>query len=179
MSGCRRGNRGAQQRLYKAFYAYGLSICSHYAANRQEAEEILHDAFVRAFKYLNKLDNDQAFPGWFRKIMVRQAIDHFQRRRRKSERHEAYLSDISLDGPTVRNEAEVQLSKDDALRCLQQLPPAYRMVTTLYVLEGYTHREISEKLGISEGTSKSNYFKARKILRGLVDNYYSSTTAST
>jgi len=174
LAACRRGNRSAQRELYDAFYAYGLTVCMHYAADRSEAEEILHDGFLRAFKYLKTLEEDRAFSGWFRKILVRQAINHFQRRQRREAHLRNYTEE--LRETSVRNEAEHMLSKDDALRCLQQLPPSYRIVTTLYVLEGYTHREIAEELGISEGTSKSNYFKARKLLRNMVEHYFTPTT---
>ncbi|MEL6143618.1 MAG: RNA polymerase sigma factor [Bacteroidota bacterium] len=176
LSGCRQGERSAQRRLYDAFYAYGLTICLHYAADRSEAEEILHDAFLRAFRYLDKLDQDAAFPGWFRQILIRQAINRFRSRQRKAAKEREFHQE-QLE-TTVSNEAENLLSKDDALRFLQELPPAYRMVTTLYVLEGYTHREIAAELGIAEGTSKSNYFKARKLLRQMVERFYPATSAS-
>ncbi|MEM9836000.1 MAG: RNA polymerase sigma factor [Bacteroidota bacterium] len=172
LAGCRKGDRSSQELLYRSFYSYGLNLCLHYAGDRAEAEEILHDAFVRAFKYLDKLDANEAFTAWFRQILVRQAINHFHKKQKREVHLRKHAEEYQENW--TNNEAIEQLSKNDALRCLQQLPPAYRIVTTLYVLEGYTHREIAEKLGISEGTSKSNYFKARKLLRKFVGDYFST-----
>ena len=163
IKGCIAGDRASQAKLYHLYAGKMMTVCIWYARNREEGEEILHDGFMRVFTYLNKYKGDGSFEGWVRKIMVNAALLKY---RNKSAalyivtEYNAELHDTSVDAGFASNYDEKELMK-----LVQQLPPGYRMVFNLHVLEGYNHREIAEVLGISKGTSKSNLADARRILQ--------------
>jgi RNA polymerase sigma-70 factor (ECF subfamily) len=165
IAGCIRWERSAQKQLYQRFYSYGLTVGLHYAPDRESAEEILHDAFLKVYRNIDQLGDAGCFRSWFRRILVRTAIDHF-RRSGKFATPSDY--DDFKDKQEVNNEAELQLEKQDVILVLQQLPNRYRMVFNLFVLEEYTHPEIADRLGISIGTSKSNLSRAKAKLRQLM-----------
>ena len=172
---CRKGRRKAQRQLYEHFYSYGLTVCLHYARNREEAEEMLHDGFLRVFDRLDQFRFDGPFRAWFRRIIVHAAIDYYRKHRRQQA--EARLIPLP-HGESTENEALARLGEEDAWLILQLLPPAYRMVFNLHVLEGHTHAEIAAELGISVGTSKSNLAKARKKLQKLMGPFFSRSVRS-
>lgn len=170
---CKKGKRSAQKELYRRYFAYGMTVCVHYTNRREEAEEVLNDAFVKVFKNINKFNTDYPFKGWFRRILVNSAIDYHRKY------HNLKIQDniIPITEATLTyNAAERELSQDDVLKVVQHLSPAYRLVFILYVVEGLTHKEIAEKLDISIGTSKSNYAKARAKLKKIIQRYYPNHT---
>lgn len=163
--GCQKQNRMAQKALYYRFYSYGLTICLHYTKNQAEAEEILHDGFLKVFKKISQFQHKSAFRSWFRSILIRIIIDYY----RKSKVVKRYPQfELSKEDHQVDNEAILKLQKDDVILVLQQLPPKYRIVFNLFVMEGYKHEEIADLLGISVGTSKSNLSRAKQKLRFLL-----------
>ena len=163
---CHKKDRKAQEELFRLTYPFALSICLRYSANCDEAKEIVNDGFFKVFSQLDKYNAELSFAGWMRKIMINCAIDHFRKIKRYNERH----PDLShmKDEPQVEGILD-KISAEEIITMVQELPPAYRMVFTLFAVEEYTHKEIAEKLGISEGTSKSNYSKAKlKIKNRLI-----------
>jgi RNA polymerase sigma factor (sigma-70 family) len=166
IKGCIAGDRTSQSKLYHMYAGKMMALCMWYARNREEAEEILQDGFIRVFKYIHTFKGNGSFEGWIRKIMVNAALFKY---RNKS----AYLKlviefdsnehDITVDPASVNRFSEKEL-----LKLVQTLPPAYRLVFNLYVFEGLKHREIASLLHISEGTSKSNLSDARKILQAAL-----------
>lgn len=142
-------------------------VCLRYSRNREEAEEILQEGFMKVFEYLHQFKFAGSFEGWVRKIMVNCAL---QRYRSKAQLHRVvHIEETNVE--SIGNEDILaQLSSKELLRMVQQLSPAYRMIFNLYVFEGMKHREIAELLGISEGTSKSNLSDARTILQKAVLN---------
>jgi len=163
INGCLKGNRDAQKMLYEQFYGYAMSICLRYAPGREEAREILNDGFMKVFTRLNQRDQQGSFKSWLRKIMIHNAIDYYRKNNKHYNHHE--LDDVRTQGPAVENDALTSIAYADLIQMVQQLPPAYRTVFNLYVIDGYTHDEIAKQLNITEGTSKSNLFKAREHLR--------------
>lgn len=161
---CLAGEEAARFSLYERFYAYTLTVSLHYCKDRREAEEVVQDTFVKVFRALPAFDRRQAFRPWLRTIIVRTAINHF---RRLSQPNTVLGMDSLREHPFVENQALQHLQQEDLYRLLQMLPPAYRLVFNLHVLEGYTHPEIAELLGISIGTSKSNLAKARRKLERM------------
>lgn len=164
---CRQKDRRAQQELFNLTYSYALSICLRFTTNRAEAKEVLNDGFLKVFNHLDKYSPQLSFAGWVRKIMVNAAIDHYRKNKRYFEKH--------LDMSHIKEEPEVDdllatMSSTELLRLVQELPPAYRMVFSLFAVEGFTHREIADRLGITEGTSKSNYAKARLKLKKSLES---------
>ncbi len=168
LDSCEQGNRASQKELYRQYYAYAMNICLHYSSNREEASEILNDGFLKVFKNMGQYRRKSAFKSWLRRILINASIDYY----RRYHRDEVSLEVIHLREPTTVNTAPGQLNLDDVLRIVQQLPPAYRLVFNLHVVEGFSHPEIAKELGISVGTSKSNLAKAKKKLQNMLMNSY-------
>nr|WP_223151931.1 sigma-70 family RNA polymerase sigma factor [Chitinophaga qingshengii] len=161
ISGCCDKNRSSQELLYRHFFGYALSICLRYAPNREEAIEIMNDGFLKVFQRISTFDSSRPFKAWLSKIMVNTAIDFL-----RSKKKLVFTNQIEHHHePGKENNVVEKLSYDELLVHVQSLSPAYRTVFNLYVMEGYQHHEIAVLLGISQGTSKSNLFKAKKILQ--------------
>ncbi len=170
---CHQGKPKAQEQLYRQFYAYAMSLALHYSRDREQAEEIVQDAYVKCFRSLQKELFKGAFKPWFRRIVVNTAIDRYraEQKQLKTEELTDFIS-LSSSGGTAGNHAIDSLSQQDLYKILQVLPPMYRLVLNLHALEGYTHPEIAQKLGVSEGTSKSNLYKARRRLQELAGHFF-------
>lgn len=167
---CLRYERQAQRALVEQFLPYSKSICMLYSQNPMDIDEMVNDGFVRVFCNLSKFDNTRPFISWLRAVFINSCIDHYRKNKLN-----AFTS--SLD-ETLEYEFEYQdsiidhMEAQDLLALIQTLTPVYRMVFTLYVVEGYNHREIADMLGIQEGTSKSNLRDARKKLQQMVIERY-------
>jgi len=165
IEGCREWNRNSQELLYRQFYGYAMSIALRYAQNKEEAVEILNDGFLKIFQHIKEFDTNRPFKSWLAKIMVNTAIDHLRSKKKISFTEDIEkVYDLGMDDTAMD-----KLSYDELLILVQSLPPAYRTVFNLYVIEGYQHQEIADQLGISEGTSKSNLFKAKKLLKDKIE----------
>lgn len=170
VEGCRNKNRASQLRLYEHFYSYGLSITLRYSKNRDEAREILNDGFLKIFLKIDQYDSGQPLKPWIRRVLINTAIDY----------HRKYHKlNLVLDPPPKTeleaasyNLAIENLAFDDLIKVLQKLSPAYRMVFTLFAVEGLSHQDIAERLNISVGTSKSNLAKARIKLKSILQSSY-------
>ena len=167
IQGCLAGDRRMQEELYRRFSPRMYAVCLRYATSSEEAEDILQEGFIKIFKKLDSYRGDGSFEGWIRRIFVNTAIEHFRRRR--------YLQPV-----TEKEESTVEgkylsvldsLAEKDILELIRQLSPGYRTVFNMYVVEGYTHKEIGDMLGISEGTSKSQLSRAKVILQDMVRTY--------
>ncbi|MCB9294686.1 MAG: RNA polymerase sigma factor [Lewinellaceae bacterium] len=166
LQGCQRGSRNSQQKLYEHFYGYAMNICLRYSRNREEAVEILNDAFLKVFTRLDQYDPSFPFRGWLRRILIHAAIDYH----RKNHKHAPNLELTPLSDVAEEEVPMPKISPDeDMLPILQQLTPAYRMVFILFVMDGYKHHEIAEMLDISVSTSRSNLLRAKEKLRALLE----------
>ena len=143
-------------------------VCLRYAANQTEAEDILQDAFIKAFKSLDRYSGQGALGGWLRKITVNTALEQY--RKNKSLKKLSVLVDVNEAKIEVADNAIENLELQDLLLKIQKLPKGFRTVFNLYAIEGYTHKEIGELLGVSAGTSKSQYSRARVILRQMIQS---------
>ncbi len=162
---CQQGNPRSQRILYEHFYGYAMSICLRYAGHREEAVEILNDAFFKALTHLDQYDSAYPFRPWLRRILINTAIDYH----RCHHNLPVCLSLTEAANIATEEMPTPVLSEDeDVLPILQQLPPAYRMVFNLSVMEGYKHHEIAEMLGISTSTSRSNLVRAKEKLRVML-----------
>lgn len=164
IAACRQGSSRAQKQLYEQFAGMMLGVCIRYLRHRDDAEEVMLMGFVKVFRALEQYRHEGSFEGWIRRIMVNEALGQL---RRKEPLHLA-IDDLTHDVPATAAEAESHLNAEDLLALLAELPAGYRTVFNLYALEGYSHPEISELLGISEGTSKSQLSKARAMLQRRV-----------
>lgn len=165
LQGCREGRRSSQKKLYELFYGYGVNICLRYAKNQSEAQEMLNDGFLRVFTRLHQYDSDFPFRVWLRRVLINAAIDYHRKHKRYNLTHfEENITQLVEDKQSYPDIS----SNEDVLGIIQQLPPAYRMVFNLYVMEGYKHQEIAEQLNISVGASKSNLSRAKEKLRKIL-----------
>lgn len=160
---CRAGERKAQELLYKQFAGKMLGVCMRYATDRMEAEDMLQNGFIRVFQKLQDYRGDGSFEGWVRRIMVHSSIEYYRK-------HHKMMQVVDMDEaagnePSVNPIASANLDAKVLMGMIQQLSPGYRIVFNLYALEGYSHKEIAEIVGITEGASKSQLSRARTILK--------------
>ena len=153
-------NREAQESLYKLHAPKMLGVCRQYVKDIHHAEEVMLTGFLKVFTQIESFKHEGSFEGWIRKIMVREAIS-FLRRHKKPLIQE----DLQVDFKTVSNTIDAEMGVAEIQNLIDQLPEGYKMVFVLYAVEGYKHAEIAKMLDISEGTSKSQLFKARKMLQ--------------
>jgi RNA polymerase sigma factor (sigma-70 family) len=167
IEGCLRGDRKLQQALYERYAPKMYGVCLRYAGNAEEAEDILQEGFIKVFNKIGSFRREGSLEGWIRRIFVNTAIEHYRKK--------TYLQPITdYEEDTVEgNYLSVldSLAEKDIVQLVQQLSPGYRTVFNMYVIEGYTHKQIAESLGISEGTSKSQLSRAKLILQDLVRQF--------
>ncbi len=161
LEGCRRAERRTQELLYKVLASRMLSVCMRYAKDRFEAEDILQVGFVKVFQKVGEFRGDGSFEGWIRRIMVNTAIESYRKNQRMMN-----VVDIDevFDAPQVTFDMN-GLEVKDLMNLIQSLSAGYKLVFNLYAIEGYSHKEIAEQLGITEGASKSQLSRARAILK--------------
>lgn len=165
--GCLKDDRRMQEELYRRFSPRMYAVCLRYAGNAEEAQDILQEGFIKVFKKLNSFRSEGSFEGWVRRIFVNTAIEHFRRKKYLMPVTEREENTIEGKYLSVLN----NLAAADIMALVQELSPGYRTVFNLYVVEGYSHKEIGDILGISEGTSKSQLSRAKVILQDMVKKY--------
>lgn len=166
IQGCKRKDARAQGELYKRYSGVLFSICLRYSPNKAEAEDSLQDAFITIFNKAEQFKDKGSFEGWIKRITVNTVLQKYRKQKVFSIVDEGQIED-SADDEVIDN----GLPLDYLLSIIQELPDRYRLVFSMYVMDGYSHKEIGELLGISDGTSKSNLARARGILKTKVDNY--------
>ncbi|WP_259015942.1 RNA polymerase sigma factor [Emticicia fluvialis] len=165
-----KGDRQSQEKLYRQFYGFAMSVCLRYNHNREEALEIVNDSFLKVFTKGEQYDasgRHSSFPfkAWFRRIIVNTALDYY-RSQQKHYFHENL--DEAYNVSSTESNAISQLNHEALMELVQKLPSGYKVVFNLYVIDGYSHEEIAQKLQISVGTSKSNLSRARETLRKMI-----------
>ncbi|MEY3236079.1 MAG: hypothetical protein RI883_180 [Bacteroidota bacterium] len=159
---CVKGNIRAQQKLFDKFARKMLGVCMRYTKNTEQAEDVLQDGFVKVYSKLKDFKMEGSLEGWIRRIMVNTALDQIRKNGK-------VLGDTNIDdvGYKIENNAFVfeALIAEDLMKMVQAMPTGYKIVFNMFAIEGYTHFEIAETLGISENTSKSQYSRARAYLR--------------
>jgi RNA polymerase sigma factor (sigma-70 family) len=168
IEGCLREDRHSQSSLYNLLSKKMFIVCLRYSKNKEEAEEILQEGFMKVFQFIHQYKNTGSFEGWVSKIMVNCAL---QRYRNKSHLHAIVNIDFVPEDNFVDDENAIsKIGNKELLSMIQKLSPVYRMVFNLYVFEGFKHKEIAKLLNISEGTSKSNLSDARALLQKAVNS---------
>jgi len=164
---CLKGDRLAQKQFFDRFKGKMFALCLRYANSREDAEDILQEGFVKVFRDLRQYTGAGNFEGWVRKVFVNTALQHLQRQKKN-------LLTLELDDQDFPDDTEPYPGDEppakNMIRILQQLPPGFRTVFNLHVLEGYSHPEIAEILGISVGTSKSQLLRAKTQFRKLLES---------
>jgi RNA polymerase sigma factor (sigma-70 family) len=167
ISACKQGDSRAQEQLFLRFGSKMLAICRRYCSNVDDAHDALQDGFVKVFQAIEKYRGDSAIETWMTRIFINTAIDQFKKSARYGELFPGREQpDVAAD--EYQEFEGFPCTPEQALAAMERLPSGYRMVFNLYALEGFNHRQIAEKLGISEGTSKSQYARARKQLQELL-----------
>jgi len=165
--GCLQNNPSMQKMLYDKYAAKLFGIALRYAHEQEEAKDILQDGFVKVFQNLSKYKGIGAFEGWLRRIIVNTAIEHY---RKKNNTYE--IQDTHEESVTDRDISALEkMAAADILKMVKALPNGYRTVFNLFAIEGYSHKEIAEMLNISEGTSKSQYARAKGLLQEKIKNH--------
>lgn len=161
LEGCKAGDRRVQELLYQRTAAKMLAVCMRYARDRMEAEDSLQLGYVKVFQKINDYRGDGSFEGWIRKVMVNTAIESYRKNLRT-------LNLVPIEDGYEQPSTGFDFSRlgmQDLLRLIQGLADGYRIVFNMYIIEGYSHKEIGAELGISEGASKSQLSRARAILK--------------
>lgn len=168
LKGCRKGKRQSREALFRLYADKMYGVCRYYSRDNSEAEDILHDGFIKVFEKIGKYRGEGSLEGWIRRVLVNTALERFRKNSRMFSMTEI---DENIVDDGLEN-IEGHLSSAELLEIIMELTPKYRLVFNLYAIEGYSHNEISKKLGISEGTSKSNLARARTILQRKVMQRY-------
>lgn len=175
ISGSIEGERKMQEELYRRFAPKMYAVCMRYANNPDDAQDLLQEGFIKVYRNLHRFRAEGSFEGWMRRVFVNSSIEHFRKKSAKlstvSDKEESTIEDTDIT-------ALDSMAEKDIIRLIQDLSPGYRTVFNLYVIEGYSHKEIAEMLGISEGTSKSQLARAKAILQKKVAQYLSDTQKS-
>jgi RNA polymerase sigma factor (sigma-70 family) len=161
VKGCIREHRASQQKLFEQYAGKMMSVCLRYARSREEAEDLLQDAFMKVFDHIAEFQFKGSLEGWIRRITVHTALRNYQRQRLRMEFAAEEWNYDGAEGPEVY----ARLDEEDLLRLISRLPDGYRVVFNLFAIEGFSHKEIAETLGIQESTSRSQLVKARKMLQ--------------
>ncbi len=166
INGCIQQDRRCQMLLYRKYSPVLYAITLRYAVDRSQAEDMLQEAFIKVFKNIQNFRNEGSFEGWLRRITVHTSIEWLRKHQVMNQMAE--IEKVPLQ--YVNEDAIQKLAAEDILRMIQDLPQGYRTIFNLYAIEGYSHKEIGEMLGISEGTSKSQFARARYQLEKKINN---------
>jgi RNA polymerase sigma-70 factor (ECF subfamily) len=155
-------NRQAQQRIYVTFSPKMLGVCRQYIKDMQMAEDVMITAFMKVFVNLARFEKKGSFEGWIRKIMINECISSIRANKK------IYFIEDSFGFEEMEHEIDLQFSLEDIQSLIDNLPDGYKMVFNLFAVEGYKHKEIASMLNINEGTSKSQFSQARKMLQNEI-----------
>jgi RNA polymerase sigma-70 factor (ECF subfamily) len=158
---CLRNDRQAQHALYKMYAGKMYAVCCRYVKDRMDAEDVMVMAFTKIFERISQFKGEGSFEGWIRRVMVNESLTYL--RKNKNMYLETDIEEV--DREPDYQQLENQLEADDLLKLIEELPTGYRMVFNLYSIDGYSHQEIADQLGISENTSKSQLSRARALLQ--------------
>ena len=161
IEGCKRQDRQAQKRLYDQYASKFYVLCCRYIKNKMEAEDVLIAAFTKILNRIDQYTGEGNFEGWMRKVVVNDALSYLRKNKNMYLETDIAAADYEPDYEKL----EDQLEAEDLLKMIDSLPSGYRIVFNLYAIEGYSHKEIGEQLGISENTSKSQLSRARAVLQ--------------
>jgi RNA polymerase sigma factor (sigma-70 family) len=165
LQGCLHNQPVAQRELYNRFSPKMLAVCYRFAHNREDAEDMLQEAFIKVFSQIHTFQNKGAFEGWIRRIIVHTCINHLKKNKRFNES----VDIINANTIQVREESIPSIVQaKQIVECIRLLPIGYRTVLNLYAIEGYSHKEIADMLDIEESTSRSQYTRAKQMLEEIL-----------
>jgi RNA polymerase sigma-70 factor (ECF subfamily) len=175
IKGCIDGNRQMQELLYKKFSSKMYGVCLRYSGNVDDANDLLQEGFIKVFKNLMKFRGDGSFEGWIRRIFINTSIEHFRKKVKLynvTEVQENTIEDTDLNILDT-------LAEKDIIILVNELAPGYKTIFNMHVIEGYSHKEIADMLGITEGTSKSQLARAKGVLKKSLEKMINKTSNDT
>lgn len=175
IQGCIRGDRLMQELLYQKYSSKMYGVCLRYSGNLEDANDLLQEGFIKIFKNLTKFRGEGSFEGWIRRIFVNTSIEHFRKKVKLyhvTEVQENTIEDYDLNILDT-------LAEKDIISLVNELSPGYKAVFNMHVIEGYSHKEIADMLGINEGTSKSQLARAKGVLKKSLEKRLNKTSNDT
>lgn len=170
-----KGDRKAQQLLFESYSGPLSRVCRRYIQNEEDARDVFQEGFIKIFRSLDTFRHQSSLETWMTRIMINSALSHLRLKKLKFSENVSDLPDIGEDDSTP--DKYMDLDTNSVIECVKQLPDGYRTVLNLYVMDGYSHKDIAQMLGISENTSKTQLLKARKKVRELFDSVTSKKTS--
>lgn len=165
LQGCLQNNASSQRELYVKYSPKMLAVCYRFAHNREDAEDMLQEGFIKVFSQIHTFRNQGAFEGWIRRIVVHTCINHLKKNKRFNES----VDIIHANSMQIREESVPSIVQaKQIVECIRMLPMGYRTVLNLYAIEGYSHKEIADMLDIEESTSRSQYTRAKQMLEDIL-----------
>ena len=161
IEGCRKNDRSAQKTIYETMAGKMLSLCCRYVKNRMEAEDVVVTSFTKVFEKIDQFKGEGSFEGWVRRIVVNECLSFLRKNKNMHLETDLAAADREPDLNNLNNHLEAE----DLLKLVAELPPGYQIVFNMYAIDGYSHKEIAEHLGINENTSKSQLSRARSHLQ--------------
>lgn len=171
VEGCKKQDRRSQQYVYEKYARVMYGICLRYSSDAEAAQDLLHDGFMKVFSNIKSFEGKGSFEGWMKRVFVNMALEVIRKDRIKKQQTEDVENIEDLDIADLGEDDADKISETDLLKMIQELPQGYRSVFNLYAIEEYSHREISQMLNIAEGTSRSQYIRARLMLQEKIKEY--------
>lgn len=172
IEGCKKQDRRSQQIVYQRYGRVMYGICLRYSSDAETAQDLLHDGFIKVFTHVVSYEGKGSFEGWMKRVFINLALETIRKDKIKKQYSEDIENLSDLDDIRDNSEDDIaRISEAELMRMVQELPQGYRSVFNLYAIEEYSHKEISEALGIAEGTSRSQYIRARLLLQEKVKAY--------
>lgn len=172
ISQCSEGKTRAQELLYRRYFSFAMSVAIRYTCDEGEAMEIVNDSFMKVLEKTGEFDSTRPFRSWYGKILINSAIDNY----RRNAKHDSHLQLCDIEATEEQEpEIDASLSAEDILLLFSQIPEQFRVTFNLFEIEGYSHNEIGQILGISASSSRSNLTRAKKILRELYIKNFKTT----
>lgn len=165
ISGCQNGDRRAQKQLYEAFSGKMMGVCLRYCKDRETARDLLHDGFLKVYSHIVDYEGKGSFEGWIRRIMINTALEHIRRQNDEGFRlniEEAYT--LSNGDLSILD----KMQAEELIKLIQKLPDIYRTVFNLFVVEGYSHKEIADEMNITESSSRVYLTRAKQSLQEML-----------
>lgn len=170
IAGCKEGKRECQQILYERYASCVYGVCLRYSKDDDEAQDLLHDGFIRIFSTIESYQGKGSFEGWMKRIFINMALEKIRKDKKQIQSSED-IENIKEVVEDTTDDSFGGIKEQDLMLMIQELPKGYRTVFNLYAIEDYQHKEIAEMLNISEGTSRSQYIRARQLLQKKVEDF--------
>ncbi len=171
IAGCKEQKREAQRMLYEKYARTMYSICLRYSSDQDSAQDLLQDGFIKVFANISSFQERGSFEGWLKRIFINLALENLRKKKTIIQSSDDLQNLPEVVDDSTEDSEMYKISETELLKMVQELPRGYSAVFNLYAIENYSHREIAEMMGISEGTSRSQYVRARQILQSRVKEY--------